>query len=880
MKKTTKFLFLSLVASLFLFSCGNPSQSLSTTENVTSSQTSTAADDTTIAYADKTVAATKLVTYPGPSLLTTSAHVGIAVDGHDLFVYETRVNHARKFQWDYSTDYNAVALFDFEGRVHVEVTVKDETTLQSAIVRPLSIGPKTMITGNKISFDLEYNGNFVIEYNGNADQAIHLFANPIEEKPISAEDATKDSNIVYIGPGIYNAGAIPTATGKTIYLAGGAYVYGQIRAEGIDGLTIRGRGIIDGSIYERRSESEYTIPVVTRNVTNLLIEDIAFFDPAGWVLNIYKCTNVTVNNVKIISARANSDGISIQSCHHVRVNGGFVRSWDDSLVVKNVDRGTTSDVVFDGVGVWTDLAQSMEVGYETNGATMDGITFKNITVFHNYHKAAMSIHNSDDAQITNVSYENVTIEDGEMLGDIRDDGENDFLIDLTIAYSVDWTKSAGARGSIDGVNFTNIKVLSLADSIVSRMNGESASSMIKNVTIKGMKIKGKIINQASDLALLSNQYVEGVDVMNAASVKGATMTLPYHLSLTSDNIDYTAVSGVSQEGLLVPNFALAQGGTAFIGVKASGSFSVNATHSAGTTTSTPADDGSGDNSISNHGAALALDGDAMTYWESKTWAGVDNEFAALSVDLGGLVTIGVIRLLGKSNNAFFYDYALQVWGRKIKSDGTINPNFTRLLSLKDYEMTPASNNAIDINLTAQKFAGLQIRFYRKTTITGSKNIQIGEIEFYPPSLSFNKAIVESTAHNDIYNVEKLVDGDPTGTSYYESASLPAKVVIDLGDVYSVSVIVLSLPPSLLWDPRTENIEIDTSGSNTAYSATTTEFTTAVAAKDYRFDPATGNRNLVTFTTPISFRFLKLVINSNDIAGGYNAQLSEVSVYGA
>jgi hypothetical protein len=879
-KKTMKFLFLSLAASLFLVSCGTSSGNTSASNSVTSSETSAPSDDTTIAYADKTVTATKLVTYPGPSLLTTSAHVGITVNGHELFVYETRVNHARKFKWDCSTDYNAAALFDFEGRVHVEVTIKDESTLQSALVRPLSIGPKTTISGNKIAFDLEYTGNYVIEYNGNADQAIHLFANPIETNPISADDAKKDSNIVYIGPGIYNAGAIPTGAGKTIYLAGGAYVYGQIRAEGIDGLTIRGRGIIDGSIYERRSESEYTIPVVTRNVSNLVIEDIAFFDPAGWVLNIYKCTNVTINNVKIISARANSDGISIQSCSHVRVNGGFVRSWDDSLVVKNVDRGTTSDVVFDGVSVWTDLAQSMEVGYETNGATMDGITFKNITVFHNYHKAAMSIHNSDDAQITNVTYENITIEDGQMLGDVRDDGENDFLIDLTIAYSVDWTKSAGERGSIDGVKFTNVKVLSLADSIVSRMNGESASSMIKNVTIEGMKIEGKIISQTSDLGLLSNQYVEGVSVKSTASVSGAVMTLPYHLALTSDSVDYTAVSGVSQEGLLVPSFAIAQGGTAFIGVKASGTFSASATHSAGTTTSTPADDGSGDNSASDHSVALALDGDATTYWESKAWMGVDNEFAALSVDLGGLVTVGVIRLLGKNDNAFYYDYGFQVWGRKIKSDGTTNPNFTRLLSLKDYEMTPASNNAIDINLTAQKFAGLQIRFYKQTSIAASKNIQIGEIEFYPPSLSFNKAIVDSTAHNDVYNVEKLVDGDPTGTSYYESSSLPAKVVIDLGDVYSVSVIVLSLPPSLLWDPRTENIEIDTSDSSTAYSSTTTAFTTAVAAKDYRFDPATGNRNLVTFTTPISLRFLKLVINSNDIAGGYNAQLSEVSVYGA
>lgn len=130
----------------------------------------------------------------------------------------------------------------------------------------------------------------------------------------------------------------------------------------------------------------------------------------------------------------------------------------------------------------------MEVGYETYGPTMDEITFENITVLHNFHKAAISLHNSDDAYITNVTYKNITIEDGSMLGDNQNDGLNDFLIDFTIAYNIEWTKSEGVRGTVDGITIDNIKIYSLKDSIVSRIQGESEESKIKNVQISNIEI--------------------------------------------------------------------------------------------------------------------------------------------------------------------------------------------------------------------------------------------------------------------------------------------------------------------------------------------------------------------------------------------------------
>ena len=145
-------------------------------------------------------------------------------------------------------------------------------------------------------------------------------------------------------------------------------------------------------------------------------------------------------------------------------------------------------------------------------------------------------------------------------------------------------------------------------------------------------------------------------------------------------------------------------------------------------------------------------------------------------------------------------------------------------------------------------------------------------------MTFGKAVVDASEHNDVYPVGKVVDGDPTGTSYYESKSLPCHIVIDLGDVYHLSKIVFCLPPMLTWSARVQNIEISVSDSALAYDAATTPFTVAVPAKDYLFDPIEGNRVIVDLDA-VACRFLKVVIASNSAYGGYGGQLSEISAYG-
>lgn len=824
---------------------------------------------------EKKVTETKLTVYEGPGLLESSSRLKAYVEDEELFVYDTRVNHNRIFSFTYSQEKGQVVLFDFEGKVHMRVEIAGAESLSDVTVRPLSYGVEPTVSGNTVEFDLEYCANYTLEYNDGsakdaADNALHIFANPIEEDPISA--GSVPANTVYIGPGVYSAGAIPLKSNETLYLAGGAYVYGQIRAENLENITIRGRGIISGEIYDRRADAEYTLPIELRFCKNVRIEGIALLDPAGWAVTLYHSEDIEIDNLKIITARGNGDGISVQSCKDVTVTGGFVRTFDDSLVVKNTDRGDTENITFDNVVVWTDLAQSMEIGYETNGKKMDGITFKNITVLHNYHKAAMSIHNCDDAEIKNVVYESITVEDARMLGDNQNDGLEDYLIDITIAYNQNWSKSE-ERGYIDGVRFENIKVLDMADSIVCRINGESAKNSVKNVTIKGIEIEGKAADSAEALKLAANSYVSGITVGGVDyAVFGAGVKLPYTLELAGEEVHKTVQPSPAQQGLEVPDFAILDVQETYMGKgKNMTEVTPSVTHGKGTTAKSEYDDGSGDYADASSPATNLLDGNRSTLFKAKSWKGEEDEFVALTLDFGEKLPAGsvsVLRVYLAEGSAYVYDFDISVFTRK-ETDG----NFARTLNTVRYTATPATGNYFDIKLSATlESSALQLRFFRVDGMTGQKTIEIGDIKIFPCSLSTTKAIIDSTTYFDVYGPNNLVDGNEN--TYWETAPSDcngAFLTVDLGGNYKITDIIMHLPPLLTWEARVQRIEI-------LVSTDGNDWQTAVAAADYTFDPMTGNVNAIKLSAPVEARFIKLVWSSNS-SSRYGAQLSELYVYG-
>ena len=182
-----------------------------------------------------------------------------------------------------------------------------------------------------------------------------------------------------------------------------------------------------------------------------------------------------------------------------------MRGWDDNLVVKGYD-GDVRNILFSDCVLWTDLAQSCEIGYETRADVMENIIFQNITVLHANHKPVLSIHNSDNALIRNVVFRNITVEDCNLA---QGDGA-EFLIDLTTTKS-QWSKTR-ERGNIRDVLIENVNVLSGRLPSV-RIFAFSKEYTIDDVVLRTITLLGNTIRSFDELRYTENPRSNGKNIV-------------------------------------------------------------------------------------------------------------------------------------------------------------------------------------------------------------------------------------------------------------------------------------------------------------------------------------------------------------------------------
>lgn len=421
----------------------------------------------------------------------------ITVDGEDCYVYDTNVNHTRKWVSNYLPPISRtpITYFDFEGRADIVITVP-EREIENVLISPLSYGikPKINRKDHTVSFSITTPDTYTIQFNNSPERAVHIFANAMEQDIPDFND----ENVVYVGPGEWDIESISLESGQTLYIAGGAVVHGTINANFVKDVKVCGRGIIDGSKYEGWKGATAYIPLKFDHSSNIVVKDIIVLNANAWVCQAFDSENGVIDGVKIISPRPNGDGITLQSCKNFEVKNSFVRSWDDSLVVKNYS-GNSEKITFSNMQLWTDLAQSMEVGYETNkgnkeDASINGVTFEDICVLNNFHKPVISVHNADDAIVSNITFRNITVENAQM-----GSGDGDvmpYLIDLDITQSSNWSTTR-ERGQIKDILIENVNVLS-GKNAPSRIKGFDETHTVDGVTIKNLIILGEKIKDFSE----------------------------------------------------------------------------------------------------------------------------------------------------------------------------------------------------------------------------------------------------------------------------------------------------------------------------------------------------------------------------------------------
>ena len=455
----------------------------------------------------------KLVIYEGPKTIKTSETARISVEGIDLFVYDVMVNHEHIWNANTIPSDTPMTYFDFEGQVAVDIEMPGlPAPVESAVVMPASHGITPVVADGRVSFPITEPGFYTVVYNDDVNKATHIFANPLETD-IPDKD---DPNVFFIGPGHWTMDAILLKSDQTLYLAGGAVLNSVIIVENSANVTIRGRGIIDGSDFPGHNQpgSYARVPIDLRGVRNVTAEGFIIANANCWNFNSYMSEEVHISNVKIISARQNGDGFTFQSCRNHTVRDSFARTWDDSLVIKNYS-GSTRNILFENIQIWTDLAQSMEIGYETNkglnlNPVISNVTFKDITVLYNNHKPVISIHNSDDAVISDITYRNIMVENAFMRGD---HGANNELIEFHMLKS-GWSAERNEYGSISNILIDGLTVVRTLNGSVpfSRIQGINEEHTVDGVVIRNVTILGERITGLQALRMELNDFAHNITV--------------------------------------------------------------------------------------------------------------------------------------------------------------------------------------------------------------------------------------------------------------------------------------------------------------------------------------------------------------------------------
>lgn len=446
------------------------------------------------------------------------------------------------------------AHFSLEGVANVQVTVNENFTKYT--LSPKSRKIQTTRNGNTISF--QTGPNYLVLTVDSKELLFILIDSPevnppkigdsnvknimdynvdnkggkLETKTIQNainEASGSSKNILYFPPGKYLTGELFIKSNMTVYLEGGAVLYGSdntadfnsgsggMSTEGMQHSLIRflncknasliGRGVLEGNGKLIRSKGFNACVVKMDESTNILVDGVIARNSSYWNTLPYRSDSVTIKNYKVINCRPtskdynNTDGVDFDECTNSSLYNAFLYCGDDPMAVKNEfltwngkPTMNIKNIHHEKVVTYSNSA-SCKIGTKTMGKSMSNVTFKDIDII----KAgrAMVIDAIDNAVIENIRFEDIRVEAAGVLIDIQNTSKpswrttvNQCVVKNTYITNVasDANSSISLKGissqyPIDGVHFFNFKIL--GKEITSKTDPDARWSIgnnVKNIT--------------------------------------------------------------------------------------------------------------------------------------------------------------------------------------------------------------------------------------------------------------------------------------------------------------------------------------------------------------------------------------------------------------
>lgn len=435
----------------------------------------------------------QVVTYPAPSGEAAEGDYRVEVNDKPVDLYTAESEHFGKYYF---------GSFDFAGEVTVRVT--SAQPLQQAAILPSRFGIKAVMDGpHGLTFTAARPFRVVIERDGRNGPLL-LFGNPIETDRPKADDP----NVVYFGPGVHRPETITLVDNQTLYVAGGAVVKGCVLAKG-DNITVRGRGILDGSDYPHlKGPRMWMLGMMAGK--NLLVRDVMLRGSWTWTLVVKACDGVVIDNVKICNSRViNDDGIDLVNSRNIVIRNCFIRTQDDCIAVKGMDHSTQKpceNMTIESCELWADRANIFRIGFECAAEAMRDLVARDLDVLHYgpYRKpeefwshAVFFLQPSNNMPIERMRFENIRV---------NANGEDIILVLARPMVCKSSKKMDTEAGRLSECLFKDLAVTGNADNFRGMIfvAGHDAEHTVERLTFENVTRFGKTVTADDPNVTLGN----------------------------------------------------------------------------------------------------------------------------------------------------------------------------------------------------------------------------------------------------------------------------------------------------------------------------------------------------------------------------------------
>ena len=375
----------------------------------------------------------------------------------------------------------------------MEIKLVRPSKVNDCVVRPLSEGVEPDMSGKEITFTVtEFPCKLSVEFDGfhfvnEPQKSVQLFLYPYEEFTPDLDGR----GLMYFAPGEYWVDqTISVPSNTTVYIDEGAVLHGKFEVKHAKNVTIMGRGIIDTYYFKVETHM-----AVFEKCTNLTLKDYTITGPRKWMTVLKESNTCLVDSLNILGTEVNSDGVDIVGSQNVTVTNCFLRTNDDCIAIKSRGSNVTN-VTIKGCILWNrNYGNGLEIGLETSCDEINNITFEDNDILY-VDGSCMSIHLGDRANVSDITYKNIRIEN-----------LNQKLIEYYIKETR-YTEDA-QRGTISNISIE--KIIIVGDSIGQIIfEGYDANHTISNVSIGKIRYGSRYLSASQLNINLKNSYINNI----------------------------------------------------------------------------------------------------------------------------------------------------------------------------------------------------------------------------------------------------------------------------------------------------------------------------------------------------------------------------------